>query len=62
MDSHAQGHKAPDPEPWKDHESLNNYRYMGTINKVVGIKQELDEIMEKSVIGWMPKTKSIPIL
>ena len=62
MSSCPQGDKAPYPEPWSDDESLKNYRHMGTINKVVGLTQELDEIMEKTVIGCMPKTKSIPIL
>jgi hypothetical protein len=62
MSSCPQGDKAPYPEPWSDDESLKNYRHMGTINKVVGLTQELDEIMEKTVIGSMTKTKSIAML
>jgi hypothetical protein len=51
MGNRVEGDKAPDPEPWKNDDSLNNYRHMDTINKVVGLIQELAEIMEKEAIG-----------
>jgi hypothetical protein len=62
MGNLGEGDKAPDPEPWANDERLKDFLKMDTIIRTVRLIQKLAESMEKTPIGVILKTESIPML
>ena len=62
MSGSEQGEEASDLEPWANDVRLQDFKHQDTINKVVRLILRLAEAMEKTPIGPMPKTKSIPMM